>query len=431
MLRLASTRDPSKATVPFDQALLQGLAPDGGLYVPCQDPVLPAGWRDATSLSELGTLVLAAWLDEPADVLAPLLRDALSFPVPLVRIGDGRYVLEVFHGPTLSFKDVGARTMARLVARAVAARGAALTILVATSGDTGSAVADGFAGQEGIDVVLLYPQGMVSEIQERQLTAPRQGVRAFAVRGTFDDCQRLVKDAFVDPELAGLRLSSANSINIGRLLPQSLYYLWASLQVESMGEDPTRTVYCVPSGNLGNLTAGIVAHRAGMPARRFVAAHNRNDFFPSFLAGDREAFDFQATVRTPSSAMDVGSPSNFERLYALAGDDLRRLVWGTVVDDDATYGRIQSEADRGYLPCPHTAVGLEAGDRFRRIERHDGPVVTLATAHPAKFPDVLGPVLGRPAPRSPRLASLTTCDEPARLEPTLDALRRVLRGNAA
>ena len=429
MLRLVSTRGRDRAPVSFDDALLRGLAPDGGLYVPVEELALPSDWRDAESLADLAACVLPAWLGD-RDALAPLLRDALSFPVPLVQIGRDRFVLEIFHGPSLSFKDVGARTMARLMSRALERRGETLTILVATSGDTGSAVADGFAGLDAIEVVLLYPRGMVSGVQERQLAAPRPGVRAFSVQGTFDDCQRLVKEAFVDPGLRDVRLSSANSINIGRLLPQTLYYLWGSLQLREFGADPEQAAYCVPSGNLGNLTAGILAHRAGMPAAGFVAAHNRNDFFPAWLEGEREPFAFRATVQTPSNAMDVGAPSNFERLHALLGDDAHRIVWGTVVDDATTLDRIRIEAEAGYLACPHTAVGLEASERFRASGGHDGPIVTLATAHPAKFPDVMERALGRPGPRSPRLASLPAPVAASALEPTLEALRRVLRQGA-
>lgn len=430
MLRFASTRDPAREPVDFDTALLNGLAPDGGLYLPTVTPRLPAGWDDADSLADLAARVLPAWLQpEDADEteLADVLREALSFPVPLVQISPQRFVLEVFHGPTLSFKDVGARTMARLVARALDRRGDRLTILVATSGDTGSAVADGFAGQSAIDVVLLYPDGMVSEVQERQLTVARPGVRTFAVRGDFDDCQRLVKQAFVDPELAEVGLSSANSINIGRLLPQSLYYLWASLQLAALGVDPASAAYCVPSGNLGNLTAGVMAKRAGMPGGRFVAAHNRNDFFPGFLTGEREAFAFKRTLQTPSNAMDVGAPSNFERLHAMLGDEISDWVWGVAVGDDATLARIRAEAQAGYLACPHTAVGLEGADAYRSASGHDGPVVTLATAHPAKFPGVLERALGRPGPRSPRLEALAGAETAVSpLEPTLDALRQAL-----
>ena len=426
MLAFASTRDPERLAVPFDEALLRGLAPDGGLYVPVDEPDLPAGWDDAESCAALGARALRRWLGDDA-TLDELVRDALDFPIPLVPVGDGRWVLEVFHGPTLSFKDVGARTMARLMARALERRGDRLTILVATSGDTGSAVADGFAGLDDIDVVLLYPAGMVSGVQERQLTVARPGVRTFAVEGTFDDCQRLVKEAFVDPALAGARLSSANSINIGRLLPQSLYYLWASVQLAQAGADPADAVFVVPSGNLGNLTAGVMAWRAGMPAKRFVAAHNRNDFFPAYLAGEAEAFSFRPTLQTPSNAMDVGAPSNFERLHALLGEGVRQTVWGTTVDDATTLDRIRASWSDGYLACPHTAVGLEGAARFREATGHAGPIVTVATAHPAKFPNVIQRALDTDPPTSPRLEVLRERRVSVEtLEPSLEALRAVL-----
>ena len=257
-----STRDKNKKTFSFKEALLKGLADDGGLFVPDSIPKLEAQeWQSVKSLPELGFNVLRHWLGNEVadDALETLLADALNFDIPLQPLGDDVYILEVFHGPTLSFKDVGARTMARLMSHFLAEEGRQATILVATSGDTGSAVADGFANQENIEVVLLYPKDKVSKVQERQLIVKRKGVRAFAVEGNFDDCQRMVKEAFVYEKLSHLPLSSANSINIGRLLPQTLYYIWAvkNLMVESPN-------ICVPSGNLGNLTGGILAAQMGV-----------------------------------------------------------------------------------------------------------------------------------------------------------------------
>jgi threonine synthase len=313
----------SDQTVSFKAALLQGLAPDGGLYVPTAIPKLePRTWTRAAGFSCLATEVMSRWVGEeiPRRHLQPLIEDALNFPVPLVPLkpagsaGEGVYLLELFHGPTLSFKDFGARTMARLMSHFLKENHARLTILAATSGDTGSAVADGFAGQEHIDVVLMYPKGQVSPVQERQLTAARPGVRTFAVEGSFDDCQQLAKEAFTDASLRHLSLSSANSINIGRLLPQSLYYMWAVARGGFQAPN-----ICVPSGNLGNLTAGLLAALGGLPVHRFIAAHNANDFFPGFLAGMNRGF--RSSVRTISNAMDVGAPSNFERLQALLDGD--------------------------------------------------------------------------------------------------------------
>ena len=408
------------AAVPFREALLGGLAPDGGLYVPASVPSLDGtGWEAADSFADVGARVLSPWLGGVVDDLDALVADALSFPAPLVPLGGawaGVSVLELFHGPTLSFKDVGARTMARLTARVL--DGETVTILAATSGDTGSAVADGFAGVEGVRVVLLYPKGQVSKVQERQLVAERDGVQALAVEGTFDDCQRLVKAAFAERHPGDRRLSSANSINVGRLLPQTVYYAWAVRQGGA-------ATFVVPSGNLGNLTAGLLAARAGLPARGFVAAHNANAGFPRFLGGVEAAP--ARSVPTLSNAMDVGVPSNLERLRALFSDaDLRARVTGETVTDAetlATMRAVYREAD--YLADPHTAVGLEAARRYR--EAHDEPVVVLATAHAAKFPEAVRQA-GLPAPPEPAaLAALR--DGPTRVEtvpPTLDALRPIL-----
>ncbi|RDI96582.1 threonine synthase [Meiothermus sp. QL-1] len=421
-MRYFSTRDPQKTPLSFEEALLGGLAPDGGLYLPEAIPRLSGPWRRAASLAELGVEVLKGWLqDPPLAELEPLVREALDFPAPLVRLEEGLYVLELFHGPTLSFKDFGARTMARLMQHFLRKRGERRIILVATSGDTGSAVADGFAGQENIEVVLLYPKGLVSEVQERQLIVKRPGVRTFAVEGTFDDCQRLVKSAFTDPELKHLPLSSANSINIGRLLPQALYYLWAAAQGHLEAAN-----FCVPSGNLGNLTGGVLAALMGLRVPRFLAAHNANPYFPDFLAGRAEPFRFPPTVPTLSNAMDVGAPSNFERLYHLLGPErLREWVWGTTVSDPATLERMQRTYEQyGYLACPHTAVGLEAVHRYRMYTGDPTPIVALSTAHPAKFPDAVRKALGIEPPQEARLEALK--DRPVQVEPLpprLEALK--------
>lgn len=427
MVRYFSTRDLHKTPLSFAEALLKGLAPDGGLYLPDRIPTLsPSAWLEASSLAEVGVKVLGEWLKEeiPAADLEPIVRDALNFPCPLVPLSEGVYVLELFHGPTLSFKDFGARTMARLMQYFLARRGERRIILVATSGDTGSAVADGFAGQDNIEVVLLYPKGKVSDVQERQLIVRRKGVRSFAVEGSFDDCQRMVKEAFVDPQLSHLPLSSANSINIGRLLPQTLYYLWAARQLGGGAVN-----FCVPSGNLGNLTGGILAALMGQDVPRFLAAHNANHFFPDFLAGRAEAYQFHPTLATLSNAMDVGAPSNFERLYTLLGADrLRAWVWGTVVLDDATLERMrQTYAQHGYIACPHTAVGLEAVARYRATTADPTPIVTLSTAHPAKFPEAVAQALGIQAPKEAALEELWGREVAVEtIPPTVEALKQHL-----
>lgn len=420
-----STRGEKGAS--FEDALLHGLAPDGGLYVPAElpDPDFRAA-MEASSFHEMGRRILSAWVEEEvgAEALARITEDALNFPVPLISLDGGGWsgvhVLELFHGPTLSFKDFGARTMARWMGHFLDVRDEKVTILVATSGDTGSAVADGFAGQDRIDVVLLYPKGKVSPVQERQLIVERPGVRALAVEGHFDDCQRMVKEAFMDPSLAGRGLSSANSINIGRLLPQMLYYAWAVRGLK--GNVP---FFCVPSGNLGNLTAGVLAHLSGMPAAGFLAAHNANDFFPRLLGGEDATFG--STVRTLSNAMDVGAPSNFERLDALLErTQLRRLIRGeSVTDEDTITSMRRIYEQTGYVADPHTAVGPEAVRR-RRDELPE-PTVVLSTAHPAKFPETVHRAIGFEPEAPVRLASFWDRDVAVEtVSPTLEALRAQL-----
>ncbi len=393
------------APVPFEAALLRGLAPDGGLYVPTAVPAMPDGWDAPGSFADLAARVLAPWLPD-VDGLDALVADALPFPIPVVDLDwNGVSVAELFHGPTLSFKDVGARTMARLVGRA---QREPVTILVATSGDTGSAVADGFAGVPGVRVVLMYPDGGVSDVQARQLTAPRPGVVALAVQGTFDDCQRLAKEAFA----AGIPgLSSANSINVGRLLPQMTYHALAA-------RERPGAVVVVPSGNLGNLTAGVLARTMGAPISAFVAAHNANDGFARFLADGTAPTG--PSRQTLSNAMDVGAPSNLERLRALV-PDLAGLVRAETVTDDETLATMRAVHDAtGYVADPHTAVGLTAARRLR--ERGDArPVVVLATAHPAKFPEAVARATGAAPPVPPAL-DLPAADPEAVIAPTLDTL---------
>ncbi len=447
MIGYYSTKDPQRHKISFADALLKGLAPDGGLYVPDQIPQIEAkNWLEALSIAEVGERVLGAWLEGeiPAADLNSIVRDALNFPTPLVKLSDDLFVLELIHGPTLSFKDYGARTMARLMQYFLKQRGEKRIILVATSGDTGSAVADGFAGQNNIEVVLLYPKGKVSAVQERQLIVSRPGVRSFAVEGNFDDCQRMVKEAFVDPTLAHLPLSSANSINIGRLLPQSLYYLWAVAQMNPplhvTGDWPPAHAgtgaggaggvnFCVPSGNLGNLTGGIFAALVGQKVNHFIAAHNANDFFPNYLSEKAQAFGFKPTVATVSNAMDVGAPSNFERLYhLLPPEKTRGWIWGTSVQNSDTLKRMKKIYDQfGYVACPHTAVGLEAVYRYREATGDLSPIISLACAHPAKFPEAVSQTLGIPSPKEEALEVLFTRQTNVRsIVPTLEALKAQL-----
>jgi threonine synthase len=423
MAKFRSTR--GEADVSFSEALFNGLAPDGGLYVPSDIPRVD--FREVFAQPDFpsaGNVVLRQWLtdDIAADALGAIIRDAFDFPVPIVTVGADVHVLELFHGPTLSFKDFGARLMARWMGHFLQERKEDVTILVATSGDTGSAVADGFADQERIRVVLLYPKGKVSPVQERQLIVKRHGVKALAVAGDFDDCQRIVKEAFVDPSLVETNLSSANSINIGRLLPQMLYYIWAARELDEEGTP----LFCVPSGNLGNLSGGVLAYLSGLPVRGFVAAHNVNDFFPRFLSG--EDASFAATRPTFSNAMDVGAPSNFERLRALLSPgEMRRLIRGASVSDPDTLASMRRVYEEtGYLADPHTAVGLEAARRMRLAE--EGPVVALSTAHPGKFPEVVREAVGFEPETPRRLSDLWRREiEVETIEPKVDALREVLR----
>jgi threonine synthase len=385
--------------VTFKEALLRGLAPDGGLYLPTSIP--PVGrktlesWR-GLSLAEVAVRVLSHLVGDEFDrgTLERLTRVAFDVPAPTVPIADGLSVLELFHGPTLAFKDFGARFLARIFGSLLDERGGRATILVATSGDTGSAVAQGFHGVPRVRVMVLYPARKVSPFQEAQMATLGGSVTAVRVPGTFDDCQRLVKEAFLDERLAGLGLSSANSINIGRLLPQAVYYVASWLAAG--GDEAGDVVFAVPSGNLGNLTAGVIAQRLGVPVGRFVAATNVNAVLPDYLrTGTYRARPAQPT---PSNAMDVGDPSNFPRLdqfHAEALDALRANIIGIAVSEDETRRTIREVyRESGYLLDPHSAVGVAAAKRARAEMRERRPIIALATAHPAKFGDVIREDLG-------------------------------------
>ena len=406
-MRILSTNGRTPAT-DLGTALLEGLAPDGGLYlperfIPIADGTLEGlrGRSFSDVAREVARHLLGAEIT-PSDVDA-LVESALDFPVPLVELEPDVYVLELFHGPTLAFKDVGARFMARLLGHVREEDEGALTVLVATSGDTGSAVAHAFLDAAGVRTVVLFPSGKVSALQERQFTTLGGNVRALEVDGTFDDCQRLVKDAFADEELrAQVRLTSANSINVGRLLPQIFYYVHAWAQLPK-GLPP---IFSVPSGNFGNLTGGLIAKRLGLPTRGFVAATNVNDTVPEYLCTG--VVRPRVSIQTISNAMDVGDPSNLARILALYDDDLSRLsadVVGSVHDDHETRRAIREVFERtGYVLDPHSAVGylgLEAG----RVAFGDGPSVSLATAHPVKFREAVEAEIGAPVPVPDRLSA--------------------------
>ncbi len=387
-----------------------GLAPDGGLYMPGEIPVLkPAFWSSVHHLGfqEIAFEMARPYLENELSEIAlrNVIDDAFNFPVKLHSLTEQQHVLELFHGPTLAFKDFGARFMARLFSEVSQKEQREVTILVATSGDTGSAVAHGFYKVPGVKVCLLYPKGKVSRLQEMQMATLGENVTALEVDGVFDDCQNLVKQAFVDTELnKKLQLSSANSINIARLLPQSFYYAYACGELTKMGFNAP--VFSVPSGNFGNLTGGLLAMKMGMPVNTFLAATNVNDVVPGYLKGG----DFipKDSVQTISNAMDVGNPSNFVRIKALFGGSdksIRSHIKGYSYSDAETLETIHAVYEKyNYLLCPHTAIGVKAAETYHDEESVNQPLVTLATAHPVKFRDVIEPATGKKIDVPERLA---------------------------
>ena len=397
--------------VTLAEAVVKGLAPDRGLYMPERIDRLPTEFFDnidKMSFHEIACTVARSFFGEdiPAAELDTIVCDTLSFPTPVVEVEPGIHSLELFHGPTLAFKDVGARFMARLLQYFIS-RGddrRHVHVLVATSGDTGSAVANGFLGVEGIRVHVLYPKGKVSPIQECQFTTLGRNITAIEVDGVFDDCQRLVKSAFLDKELNGrLLLTSANSINVARFLPQAFYYFnaYAQLKKAGMGDN---VVVCVPSGNFGNITAGLIAHSMGLPIRRFIAANNANDVFFNYL--QTGIYTPRPSIATIANAMDVGDPSNFARVLDLYGHDHKRI---TALISGATYsdGLIaDSMADcykrTGYTLDPHGAVGYRA---LRQLLLPGETGLFLETAHPAKFKDTVEKAIGTTVGIPDRLAA--------------------------
>jgi threonine synthase len=429
-IRFHSTRD-SSTSVTFSQALLQGLAPDGGLYVPTSWPRIDVdALSRETTLPGIATRLIAPFVsgDPICAKLAEITSDAFNFPAPLVTLDKetGLDILELFHGPTAAFKDFGARFLAANFARLHAPGSQPITILVATSGDTGGAVAAAFHGRPGINVGVLFPKGLVSPTQERQLTCWGGNVRSFSVHGTFDDCQRLVKQAFVDPELRQqTQLSSANSINLGRLLPQAVYYAASSLEVWKKFGEPAS--YIIPSGNLGNAAACIWARKVGLPIRDIVLAHNANQTVTDFLhTGEWRP---RPSIATLASAMDVGNPSNMERLRSLFPDlaQLRTAVSAESVDDAAIRERIRKGFERyGQIWCPHTATAAEVYERLVAGKR-PGRWIIVSTAHPAKFSEIVEPLIGRKVPVPQELARLfARPTELTEIEPELASLRAAL-----
>ena len=393
----------------LEEAVKRGLAPDRGLYMPERIVRLPEEFfRDMGEMDfhEIAFAAASAFFGEdiPSEDLKDIVCDTLNFDTPVVNIHDNIWALELYHGPTLAFKDVGGRFMARMLSYFVRQEKTdrKTTVIVATSGDTGSAVANGFLGVEGIDVIVLYPSGKVSEIQEKQFTTLGQNITALEVDGNFDDCQRLVKSAFMDEDLGRtMTLTSANSINVARFLPQAFYYFNAYAQLKRAGHD-SNIVFCVPSGNFGNITAGLFAWRMGLPVRRFIAANNRNDVFLEYLKTGE--YTPRASVRTIANAMDVGDPSNFARILDLYGNSaslIRQDIAGCRYTDEEIGRTISSLYDKyGYLADPHGACGYQGLTDLLS----DGETgIFLETAHPAKFKDTVEKIIGKPVEIPERL----------------------------
>jgi threonine synthase len=430
-MNFISTRHRAPA-VGFSDAIVNGIAPDGGLYLPEEWPHPDLGtFGNAADLAGIGEHFIAPFVagDRLAAQLGQITRDAFDFPAPLASLTrDERLsVLELFHGPTAAFKDFGARFLAACMARARTPSDPQLQILVATSGDTGGAVAAAFHNRPGVGVSVLFPKGLVSPTQERQLTCWGGNVRSFSVRGTFDDCQRMVKEAFADPQLhSRMQLSSANSINLGRLLPQAVYYAATSLAVwRKHGE---KASFVVPSGNLGNVMACLWARKVGLPIGDVVLAHDANRAVPDYFeTGDWKP---RASIATIASAMNVGNPSNMERVRAVFPEveDLRSAASAYSVSEDAIRERIRKDYDRyGHVWCPHTAVAAEVYDRLPAERRTQGRWVLVSTAHPAKFREIVEPLIGREVPVPDTLARLfarpVECTE---IDASLSALRGAL-----
>lgn len=383
----------------LEEAVVKGLASDRGLFMPWTIKPLSQDFYDnidEMSFQEIAYHVADAFFGEdvPADTLKQIVYDTLNFDVPLVKVKENIYSLELFHGPTLAFKDVGGRFMARLLGYFIRKEGKKqVNVLVATSGDTGSAVANGFLGVEGIHVYVLYPKGKVSEIQEKQFTTLGQNITTLEVDGTFDDCQSLVKAAFMDKELnSHMQLTSANSINVARFLPQAFYYFYAYSQLKRMGK-ADNVVVCVPSGNFGNITAGLFGKKMGLPLRRFIAANNKNDIFYQYLQTGK--YNPRPSIATIANAMDVGDPSNFARILDLYGEsheEICKEISGKTYTDEQIRETVKCTYDEtGYLLDPHGACGYRA---LVEELRDDETGIFLETAHPAKFLDTVERIIG-------------------------------------
>lgn len=396
-MELYSTKH-SVPNVNFEEAVFKGLPSDNGLYMPTEIPQLPQSFFDkidTLSFQEIAFTVANTLIGDeiPADDLKILIDDAVNFPAPTVEIKNQYHVLELFHGPSLAFKDFGARFMSRIMSYFLRKEKKEINILVATSGDTGSAVGQGFHNIDGVNVTILYPSGKVSLNQEKQLTTLGGNITALEIDGVFDDCQALVKQAFLDQELnEKMNLSSANSINIARLVPQSFYYFWAYAQLKKAGKP---VVFCVPSGNFGNICGGLIAHKMGLPVEKFIATTNVNDIVPQYL--EKSVFTPRPSIATISNAMDVGNPSNFPRMTALFGDlyeSVKEKVQGYSFTDKETEIALKAiYQETGYIMCPHTAVAYLGLKAYFQQTNSTANGIFLSTAHSAKFLDIVEPIL--------------------------------------
>ncbi|MDY0905916.1 threonine synthase [Pedobacter sp. CFBP9032] len=423
--------------VSFKEAVFNSMPQDKGLYMPLEIPQLDADFIqniEQYSLPEIAYQVASTLLKDeiPAADLQALINDAINFEAPAVKLDNKTFVLELFHGPSLAFKDFGARFMSRVMAYFLKDGEQLLDVLVATSGDTGGAVALGFLGVPNTRVTILYPEGKVSPIQELQLTTNGSNIRAIEVKGTFDDCQTLVKQAFADEELnAKFRLTSANSINISRLIPQTFYYFNTYAQLKRQGLN--ELVFAVPSGNFGNIGAGLLAYKLGLPVKQFIAATNINDTVPRFL--ESGIYQTRPSSQTYSNAMDVGAPSNWIRIMDLFDQDvdqLKNVVTSyRFTDDETLEGIIDLDQKLNYVACPHTAIAYLAVEKYRKENLADNSAaVFLSTAHACKFPDIFPADIAAKIDIPSQVTALESLPKHAdQLEADFDGFKRYLLNN--
>ena len=404
--------------VNFKEAVIRGIAPDKGLYFPTEIKPIARDFFDQIhqySNNELAHAMIEQFVgnDIPEAALKTIIKDTLNFDFPLVEIEKDVFSLELFHGPTMAFKDVGGRFMARCLSYFNREQNNEVTVLVATSGDTGGAVASGFLGVKGVNVVILYPSGKVSEVQEKQLTTLGQNIRALEVEGTFDDCQNMVKQAFTDHDITDtLQLTSANSINVARWLPQMFYFAFAYKQLANRSK---KLVFSTPSGNFGNICAGLMAQQIGLPVSHFIASTNANRVVPNFMRDGR--YEPLKSVATISNAMDVGDPSNFIRIREIFKDDFAKIKENlssySFTDEQTKAAMLKVYTESGYIMDPHGAVGYLGLTHYLK-DHPNKQGIFLETAHPVKFLEVVEPVIG------------TRIDLPAQIQAVMDQPKKAL-----